>query len=118
MTATIPVTPDAIAALEGVYQFRGRDEVTAYVAANPDLVELLLDGARQIPTFVVPSEPIILEVVVDPEDEADEGELFAVIPTTDEWEAVLPRLLRLQREWLIDAARHAVGRFNVDVEYR
>ncbi len=118
MTATVTATPEAIAAVEAVYEFHDRDEVIAYLEANGDLIDLLLDGAEKIPTFVVPSEPIFLEVLIDPEDEAEERELFAVVPTADEPEAVLPRLHRLRREWLIDAARHAVGRFNVGVEYR
>lgn len=118
MTTTAAVLPETIAALEGIYRFRDRDEVIAYLAANPDLVDLLWDATIQIPRFIESTEPIILDIVVDPEDDGDVGEMFAVVPTVDEPEDIRPRLERLRRDWLIDAARHAVMRFNVGVEYR
>lgn len=118
MTATAAVSPEAIAALETTFRFRDRDAVVAYLAANPDLIDLLWDAAAQIPRFIEPAEPIILEFFADPEDEADPGEIFALVPTSNDWDTVQPRLDRLDREWLIDAGRFAAGRFNVDVEFR
>lgn len=108
----------AIDAIERVFELRQPEEVRAYLAGNPDLLGLVGEAASEIPEFLPPSGSIILEMLWDPEDEEDAGELFAVVPTDLGWEAVRPRMDRLLREWLIDAGRFAAGRFNVGVEFR
>jgi hypothetical protein len=106
--------------LEALYQFREPDEVRAYLARNPDLIDLLVDASTKIPEFLPTDGSMILEVVWDPDDEEEEenDELVAVVPTRLKWDEVRPRLDRLTREWLIPTARFAAGRFIVDVEYR
>ena len=111
-------SPATINDLEAIYQFREPDDVRAFLAHHPDLLDLLVEGASKIPEFLPSDEPIALEVLRDPEDEADDGELFAIVLTRQEPEDVRPRLNRLDREWLIDAGRPHAGRFNVAVEYR
>lgn len=107
-----------IDALEGPFVLRQADEVQAYLADNPDLLPLLMEASSKIPEFLPPDGPIVLEILWDPEDEDDGGELFAVVPTDLGWEEVRPRMDRLLRDWLIEAGRFTAGRFNVDVEFR
>ncbi len=107
-----------IAEIERRYELREPEDVRAYLADNPDLLDLVDEASAKLPEFLPPSGPIVLEVVWDPDDEEDEGELFALVPTRLGWQDVLPCLNRLLREWLIDAGRFAAGRFNVDVEFR
>jgi len=114
-----PIDPSSatIAELETIYQFREPDDVRAFLAAHPELLDLLVEGASKIPEFLASGDPIALEVLRDPEDEGDDGELFAIVLTSMEPKDVRPRLYRLDREWLIDAGRPHAGRFNVTVEY-
>lgn len=118
MHAPVLTAPPTIDALEHLYQFRDPDEVRAYLAQNLDLIELLVGAAAKIPEFLPNAERPALEVVRDPEEEHDGGDLVAVVVTDMDPDEVRPRLRRLDREWLIAAGRFAVGRFNVAVEYR
>ena len=117
-TAVREAVPDLIARLERRYHFRRPDEVRAFLLDHPDLLDLLVEGASKIRLFLPSDEPIAIEVLFDPEEQDDQGELFAVVSTRSEPEAVRPRLERLDREWLIDAGRPFAGQFNVAVEYR
>lgn len=114
----LATAPEAIDALEDSYRFRQPNEVRAFLAANPDLLDLLDEAAAKIREFMPIDEPIVLEMLWDPEDEDDLGELFAIVTTNLAPQAVRPLLARLGHEWLNAAGRFAAGRFNVDVEYR
>jgi hypothetical protein len=92
--------------------------VRAFLADHPDLLDLLVEASETIVRFLPTDGPLALDVIWDPEDEDDEGELFAVVPTFSEPEEVRPRRTRLVEQWLLDAFRRADGRFNVHVEYR
>jgi hypothetical protein len=118
MSAPTTTAPEAIAAIERLYEFREPEEVRAFLAKNPDLIGLLVEAAAMIPEFLPPDGRIVLEVVWDPEDEEEDDELFALVPTKLEPEDVRPMMDRLRRTWLIPRARHAVGRFNVGPAYR
>jgi hypothetical protein len=117
MSAPTTTAPEAIAAIERLYEFREPEEVRAFLAKNPDLIDLVIEAAAKIPEFLPPDGRIVLDVVWDPEDEKAEDELFALVPTRLGWEEVRPLMGRLDREWLVETFRLARGRFNVDVEY-
>ena len=104
-------------ALAERYQFRDRAVVEGYLRTNPDLLDLLHATAAKIPAYFDLDEPLILEMLWDPEDE-DGDELFATIPTRLGWEEALSRFNRFIRDWFVDAARFAGVRFNVALEYR
>lgn len=116
--ATVADIAAAIDALERVYEFREPGEVRAFLAEHPDLLPLVVEAAAKIPEFLPSDLGIALDVVWEPEDEDDGGELFALVPTELAPEDVRSRLALLDREWLIEAGRFAAGRFNVNVEYR
>jgi hypothetical protein len=107
-----------IAELERRYRFREPEEVRAFLLAHPEVLDLVVEAAAKIPEFLPIDEGIELEVVRDPEDEHDPGELFAIVPTRLEPVDVRPRMHRLLREWLVDAGRPFGLLFNVGVEYR
>lgn len=118
MSVTAITTREAIDALEGRYEFREPDEVRAYLAQHSDLLGLLDEAAAKIPVFLPPDGRLVLEMVWDPEDEDedDDGELFAMVPTRIGWQQDRPGYDRLLREWLVPAVRFAAGRFNVGIE--
>lgn len=106
-----------IDSLEEVFHFRQPDDVRAYLTANPDLLPLVREAAAQLRAFLPGDGRLVLEVLWDVDDEDDPGELFALFLTTLEPDAVRPALNRLTWDWLVQARRPAVGRFNVNVEY-
>jgi len=110
-------TEQQIDDLEAVYRFRQPEEVRAYLAANPDLLHLLREAAATIPAFVTPTGALELEVFQNPEAE-DDTAIVPIVPVDRDGPSVLPAMDRLLREWQIDAARFAAGRFVVRHEYR
>ena len=120
---TTPTSEDAlvletIGELESRYRFREPDKVRAFLLAHPEVLDLVVQAQAKIPEFLPADQPLELEVVRDPEDEHDDGELFAIVPTDLEPEDVRPRMRRFLREWLVDAGRPVGLLFNVGVEYR
>ena len=121
MSASVTTVAKAIEAVERLYEFREPEKVRAFLAKNPDLIDLVIEAAAKIPEFLPPDGQIVLEVVWDPDDDDEAGEndqLFAIAPTRLAWPDVRPWLDRLTREWLIPVARSSGGRFSVDIEYR
>jgi len=100
------------------YEFRAPDEIRAYLMANPDLLPLVREAATKLRTSLPGDGTLALDVVVDPGDETDPGELFAVYRTTLEPAAIRPAFNRLTREWLVPTGPASVGRFNINIEYR
>lgn len=103
--------------LEALYEFREPAEVASYLAANPDLLPLLVEAAAKLREAIPGGRHLVLYVLQDPECESDPGELFAIIQTPLDPDIVQPAMHRLIRQWLIHARRPAIGRFNVAVEY-
>jgi hypothetical protein len=58
-----------------------------------------------------------LELVFDPEDESDEGELFLNIETNLDFKEAHKKLEEITREWLIPVVGNDVYRFNIDVDF-
>lgn len=117
MPAADPAVERAIDALETIYVFREPDEVRDFLRRYPDLLPVLDEATERVAPLATGVGPAALEVVWDPDDDNDEGELFLVVPTVEQPEAVLPVLDRLQRNWLVDVAWSAQGRFNVALKY-
>ena len=103
--------------LERRYEFRQPAEVRAFLADYPVLPGVLTEALDEIPRSLPSTQPIALEILRDPDDDASVGTLFAVIRTEADPADVRSRLGELRRRWLIGAARRVGGRFNVDVEY-
>ena len=71
-----------------------------------------------IPRSIPTNERLVLDVTWDPEDEDDEGMLFAVVTTRVAPEDTEPYRADLERTWFLDAFRRAGGWFNVYLAYR
>lgn len=106
-----------IEALERLYAFRDAPDVRAFLFDNLDLIDMAYRAPAAINDVFGEGTPLALDVLWDPEDEASNGVLFAVIRTELEPHETRPLLARLRRAWLFDAARRTRGRFNVDVEF-
>ena len=107
-----------IASVEDRYLLREPEQVLAFLAAHPDVLDLVMEASTKTPEFLTADDSISLEFARDPEDMSDPGQVFAVVPTKLAPRQVRPGLDRLLREWLNDAGRRTGLLFNVDVEYR
>lgn len=129
-TLTEPTSPavdqsgdDALDALDEIYAYRdsidspGREDVRTYLGRHPELVPVVIEASERISEFLPSAHRPVLELGPYQEGKEEEGTLFVVIQTEREWEEVRPLLVRLRREWLIDASRRADGRFNIGVDY-
>ena len=111
-------SPPTIAELESIYQFREPAEVRAFLAAHPKVRAVAAEAASKIPEFVPVEEQLILTFGRDPEDEDDEGHVFALVPTRLEPGEIRPPFNRFVRDWLVEAGRPVGLLFNVGIEYR
>lgn len=114
-TEVLPVEAQ-IDDLQAIYEFREPDEVRAYLRANPDLLPLVREAATKLHDSLPGEGRLALDVVVDPGDEDDPGELFAVYRTDQPLTVIRPEFNRLTREWIVPAGRASGGRFNIDFE--
>lgn len=98
------------------------EEVVRSLRRWPQVIPVLLEAARGIPRYftpptVGPRPALVLEVVFDPEDEDDPGELFALIETRLKPEIALPLLDRFDDEWWLPISRDVGGLLNFAIEY-
>ncbi len=124
MTVTTPpVSPQAIADLRDLYAFRDAEfevqDVPRFLNLHPHLVPLLLEARPIIARHFGPDIPVRLEVVLDPESEAEDGDaqLFAMIETQLSPEEARPRLDRFDQEWWLSNLRRADCRLEFSIRY-
>ena len=107
-----------IAKLERTYQFREPDEVRAFLAIHPEIGDLALTAAVKIAEYLPIQDQLVLEFFRDPEDDEDDGQLFALVPTRLPPMEVRSLMDQLLRDWLLEVIRPTGLLFNVGVEYR
>ena len=110
--------PPTVAELEAIYQFREPAEVRAFLTAHPEVLPVAAEAASKISEFVPVEERLVLEFGRDPEDEDDEGQVFALVPTRLDPDEIRPGFDRFLRDWLVEAGRSVGLLFNVGIEYR
>ena len=115
--AATDIEPSLMLALGTMYDVREPDAIEAFIDRHPEVADVLREEAWRIPESLPTDERVALELVQDPDVEDDDGELFAIVRTRMGPEEVRPFLTQMQEGWLIDAARRAGGRFNVDIEF-
>lgn len=84
-----------------------------YASEHPEVVPVISDAPTAI-RKVFGSAPLVLDLVVDPEEAWEE--LFIVIVTTDSVDQSLRQLRKLDASWFGDAERQANFLINVTVE--
>jgi len=94
------IEPQAPPDLGTRYVFRDRDRVLAYLAAHPQLVDILREADPEIAKRFGERTTVSLDVEDDPEI-ADEPMLFGFIRTSDSSKDALDLLQRLDSEWWI-----------------
>jgi hypothetical protein len=107
---------DALDRLAARYAFRRPEEVVAYLGQYPQLVPILFEAAEVIPRYFGADAPLVLEVFTDPEGEADDRELFAIVRTALGSEESLERLYRLQDDWWLAASPDGPGVLVIGIE--
>lgn len=111
-------TPTASAELADLVQFRGRDEVEAYLEEHPELLPLLREARTVIPRNFGPDAPVVSEVFTDPEAEEEHGELYGQIRSPLPPDEPLRRLRQLDDGWWLEALGTADGNLTISVEPR
>lgn len=84
-----------------------------YASDHPGLIPVLSEAPAAIQRVFGPA-PLVLDLVVDPEEAWEE--LFIVIVTTRPVDQALSQLRQLDANWFADAARRANFTVNVTVE--
>jgi hypothetical protein len=85
-------------ALARAFQITDAEDVRAFLAAHPAVVDLLFEIRREARRYFGDT-PMGLEIFRDPEWEGDEPELFVVIQTHLGPHEALERLHQFDREW-------------------
>ena len=107
---------DALDRLSARYAFRRPAEVAEYLHRHPHLVPILFEAAEVIPRYFGADAPLVLEVFTDPEGEAGDRELFAIVRTALGSEESLERLYRLQDDWWLAASPDGPGVLVIGIE--
>jgi hypothetical protein len=90
--------------IDALYDVRDQG-VGKVLAAHPDLIPALLDVARTVPRFFGIDARLALESVVDPEEEAAEPELYAVIAISMSPTQAFNRLNAFDTDWWLERSR-------------
>ena len=112
------LSDDALDRLAARYAFRQPEAVVDYLRQYPHLVPILFEAAEVIPRYFGANAPLALDVFVDPEDETESRELFALVRVALDPEEVLDRLDRFDEEWWLDRSPDGPGTLVVSTEYR
>ena len=107
----------ALDQLSARYAFRRPEEVADYLRRYPHLAPLLLEAAEVIPRYFGADAPLVLEVFTDPEGEADDRELFAIVQTTLGVDEANERFDRLLEDWWLDRSPDGPGVLVIDMEF-
>lgn len=105
----------AIAQVDALYDVRDRG-ARRLLSAHPDLIPELLDVANAVPRFFGLDARLALESVSDPEDDAPDQELFAVISTTMSPTQALERLNAFDSGWWLERSRRVGSRLTVTLD--
>jgi hypothetical protein len=101
--------------VDSLYDVRDQG-VGQVLAAQPDLIPTLLDVAHTVPRFFGRDARLTLESVIDPEENATEPELYAVIATSMPPKQALERLNAFDADWWLERSRRFGPRLTVTVD--
>ncbi len=105
-----------LGALEQLYIFRRRSEVTKFLVDNPFLFPFLEEAHEQIRNYFGKSAQVVLEVITDPEVTGDR-ELVLFVRTSLSPDEAFKKLEQLGEEWWLDAPANARKKLCIDVEF-
>jgi hypothetical protein len=91
-------------ALARAFQITDADDVRAFLAAHPAVVDLLFEIREEARRYFGDA-PMGLEIFRDPEWEGEDPELFVVIQTHLGPHEALERLHQFDREWWLTALK-------------
>lgn len=118
-----PLSPTTLDDLRQLYAVKEAEtdilDVDRFLHRHGQIVPLLFEARPAIARHFGPDTPVRLEVVVDPESDAEDGdaELFAMIQTRFQPEEAMPRLVRFRDEWWLANLRRANCRLEFGLWY-
>jgi len=122
-TSTAPASPSALAELRDRYAVQESEheilDVDRFLKLYPHIVQLLIEARPLLARHFGPETPIRLEVVVDPESDAEDGDaqLFAFVETPLEPEEARPKLWQFKDQWWLERFRRSDGRLAFGLSY-
>lgn len=88
----------------------------AFLSAYPHRIPVLIEAAKVIPRYFGADAPLVLEVVLDPEDGDPVPELVALVGIDLATTEALNRLDLLDEEWWTERSPAGPGVVVVDIE--
>jgi len=119
MAATVSATTTTQTDLDRLaehYTFRRPDEVTAFVAAHPEVVEPLLEAVAVVPSYFGPDATLALEREFYPET-LDDAIIYAFILVPPPIDIASAALERFDREWMDVAVQRANLNLMFDIRF-
>ncbi len=122
-TSTVPISPSDLAEVRDLYDGQAAEhellDVDRFLVLHPQVVPLLIEARPLLAEHFGPETPVRLEVVVDPESDAEDGQaqLFAMVLTGLEPEEARPLLRRFDHEWWLPRLRQSDGRLAFGIWY-
>ncbi len=112
----LAINPTDWAEIEKSYTLRNSAQVLEFIDKYPFLVPLLREAPEKINQYF-PGDPLVLEVVIDPESESsDDGKLVLLITTKIDDEQSEELLGELDYFWWLKVACHSQCKLFIDLE--
>ena len=99
------------------YTVRGQERVRRYLAANPDILDVLREAPGRIRVVFGESSPLALVTEIDPEGIAEYEQLWIMVGCEPDVDEALRKLRQIDSTWLVTLPRHYRGKINVDTEF-
>ena len=101
--------------VDSLYDVRDQG-VKRLLASQPELIPALIDVAGAVPRYFGIDARLALESIADPEEDAGEPELYAVISTNMPPKQALARLNAFDADWWLVRSRRIDPRLRVTLD--
>jgi hypothetical protein len=101
--------------VDSLYDVRDRGD-RRLLASQPELISALFDVAEAVPRYFGFDARLALESIADPEEDAGEPELYAVISTNMPPKQALERLNAFDADWWLVRSRRVGPRLTVTLD--
>lgn len=99
------------------YDLEG-DEVEDFIQEHPVLQDLVFEAHAEIRSLFGAEPRLLLQILEDPDDEAEQPQLGLVIETSADRKTARTMLRALDEQWWIEAMPQAGNLMTISLEYR
>lgn len=116
-TATTLTTQDVLARIRIEFAFRNEIDALAQLSQSPNIASALLDALPTIEALFGRDTTVLLDVVRNPENPAEEPTLFALIQTSLEPDEARPLMRQFREAWWNEASASFRNELNFGLLY-